>query len=667
MEFIRRINDSAEEWIDPRVAAINLLQMLARYRQKDTLPRLMPFLNSILHEYDSSPKSEATCIKKDGVLVAVATIQKILHDSSTYSSLIEPFLIHHVIPELHSPIPFLRARACWAIEYMDEELWQKESNLHAVLSGLLQGLRDPALPVQTSAACSIRLLVEQEGAKDLVRPMLPEVVNEYFRIMEEAENDSVISALQTLIIKFGEEIQGIAATMVQRLSAAFFRFIEAQNDNDDDATFAACGCLDTICSVIEAVEEVPAALQLIEPVVLPLVTAILNNSGDLGYEFVDNINTMLNFLTYFQDDISDRLFSCCVMLVEALRTWASDYISEIAGPLLNYISKATDRFFLATMPDGTACFLTLLNIIEQNIISIDGYENDANAAAQLLSCIVVCGKGKLNTHLRGIFLLIVQRLREKIKTKSLRCAMLNGALATICYDTAAIMTVLREDENLARQFFGKLYDGLKEMESSLSRRLIVIAFTNILSSPLNTLPYLAANNLENMYRQIIRELVLIEEEAADQANESDGDEGENEEDDDEFVFHEKGNSKWKHALKTLEVPDGGYDEDEDCVNAEDETYREALEKLDKEERVKRQLYIDGELVDDDDDDDGGFDFTSPIETIDVLVCFVDAMSSLSATDAGRVNALQGCLDDEDTQRLRELLQTYQMRKSSGEG
>lgn len=36
--------------------------------------------------------------------------------------------------------------------------------------------------------------------------------------------------------------------------------------------------------------------------------------------------------------------------------------------------------------------------------------------------------------------------------------------------------------------------------------------------------------------------------------------------------------------KALHVPDGGYDEDEDCINAEDESYREALEVMEKEVR-----------------------------------------------------------------------------------
>ena len=39
-----QIHDPSEDWLDPRVAAVSLLQMLARYRQKDTLPLLLPFM-----------------------------------------------------------------------------------------------------------------------------------------------------------------------------------------------------------------------------------------------------------------------------------------------------------------------------------------------------------------------------------------------------------------------------------------------------------------------------------------------------------------------------------------------------------------------------------------------------------------------------------------------
>ena len=44
------------------------------------------------------------------------------------------------------------------IEYFSELDWSYQSgaHLHAVLRGLINGLRDPALPVQAAAACSLR-------------------------------------------------------------------------------------------------------------------------------------------------------------------------------------------------------------------------------------------------------------------------------------------------------------------------------------------------------------------------------------------------------------------------------------------------------------------------------------------------------------------------------
>lgn len=100
---------------------------------------------------------------------------------------------------LQSPVAYIRSRACWVIEYFSDLEWTGPRNaalLHAILKGLINGLRDPALPVQAAAACSLRLLIQAEGAAELLKPMLPEIVGEYFRIMEEVENESVLSALQ---------------------------------------------------------------------------------------------------------------------------------------------------------------------------------------------------------------------------------------------------------------------------------------------------------------------------------------------------------------------------------------------------------------------------------------------------------------------------------------
>ena len=78
VEFVRRIHDPMDDWLDPRTSAINLLQTLARYRAKDVLPRLLPFMESVLQTYGETALESRNYIAKDGVLVAFATISKVM-------------------------------------------------------------------------------------------------------------------------------------------------------------------------------------------------------------------------------------------------------------------------------------------------------------------------------------------------------------------------------------------------------------------------------------------------------------------------------------------------------------------------------------------------------------------------------------------------------------
>jgi importin-7 len=105
VEFIRKVHDPMEDFLDPRLAATNLLQVLARYRQKDTLPRILPYLQGVLTEYNNTQPIEARDFqRKDGVLVSMAVLFKILADSKAYRPMLEPLIVTHVLPEFQSPV-----------------------------------------------------------------------------------------------------------------------------------------------------------------------------------------------------------------------------------------------------------------------------------------------------------------------------------------------------------------------------------------------------------------------------------------------------------------------------------------------------------------------------------------------------------------------------------
>ena len=57
------------------------------------------YLTGVLSTYASSPPESRNYQQKDGVLVAIATIFKILNDSKAHKALLEPLVIAHVLPE----------------------------------------------------------------------------------------------------------------------------------------------------------------------------------------------------------------------------------------------------------------------------------------------------------------------------------------------------------------------------------------------------------------------------------------------------------------------------------------------------------------------------------------------------------------------------------------
>ncbi len=73
-----QVHDPMEDWLDPRIAAITLLQMLARYRQKDVIPLLLPFIQQVLSEYNTATMELKNYRKKDGVLVMIGSLVKVI-------------------------------------------------------------------------------------------------------------------------------------------------------------------------------------------------------------------------------------------------------------------------------------------------------------------------------------------------------------------------------------------------------------------------------------------------------------------------------------------------------------------------------------------------------------------------------------------------------------
>lgn len=311
-------------------------------------------------------------------------------------------------------------------------------------------------------------------------------------------------------------------------------------------------------------------------------------------------------------------------------------------------------------------------------------KTDTGCAATLLTCLVTSCKDcqALHTFLPQILVLTLSTL-EQTKEKNTRTRLLEIVMAAFYYNAELTLSVLGTDATVAPALFGVLFDHLNNMERDFTQRLVVLSFSALLATPPTALPEIVRNNFPAMFQQVIRELVLIEEEAAREQDEDDEEGGGeyggfNEDDEDDNILgvddsdnedsDEDDKDPKKAAArraKALFVPDGGYGEEEDCLNAEDESYRQALEQMGKDD-VKRAKYSGGEFEGDSDDDSmEDLSFTSPIENMNVVQHFLDTMNMLQLRDGGALTtSLQAGLGEEDRGRLQQLIATAQERAAA---
>jgi hypothetical protein len=482
---------------------------------------------------------------------------------------------------------------------------------------------------------------------------------------------------------------------------------------DEEAAYNAVQCLDTIDSILEALEEREDVLTVLENLLMPLLLEILSNSEEC-FEYIDTAIHMISSYTYYYDGISNNMWLVCGPLLNALNDWAIDFISEIMVPLLNYMTKGI-RQFLAGDYQGKSFVSLMLESVKKTYEADEGYSGrDYNSASNLLSCLIISSKETVNA-IHPILPEILALTFHKLSTariKSVKVRLLEIIMAAFYYDANFTLSFLLSHNNgivlpdvvraglgnIAPQeqvvvfYFNTLFGLLVEMDRDFTQRLIVLSFLAIFSLPVAILPEVLKANMPTMFQQVIRELVMIEEEAQkgddeDEEYEDDDEEDEDDDDVDEPVpskkSSKKGSSKKKdfslrpgddedddeedfddndpeaaeqRRIQSLYVPDGGYDEDEDCENAEDEEYRKVLEDMTKEDRVKRELYLAGEPIDDEEDDD--FVYTSPIENIPITKVFINMINELSMNQntAPMVNYLRSNLDEGDQKRLQDLVQ-----------
>ncbi|CAJ2669323.1 unnamed protein product [Trifolium pratense] len=630
-EYVRKGYDIIEDLYSPRTASMDFVSELVRKRGKENLHKFIQFIVEIFRRYDEASIESKPYRQKDGALLAIGALCDKLKQTEPYKSELERMLVQHVFPEFNSPVGHLRAKAAWVAGQYAHITFSDQNNFRKALQCVVSRMQDSELPVRVDSVFALRSFIE--ACKDLneIRPILPQLLDEFFKLMNEVENEDLVFTLETIVDKFGEEMAPYALGLCQNLAAAFWRCMnsaEADDEADDPGALAAVGCLRAISTILESVSRLPHLFVQVEPTLLPIMQRMLTTDGQ---EVFEEVLEIVSYMTFFSPSISLEMWSLWPIMMEALADWAIDFFPNILVPLDNYISRGTAHFLTCKDPDYQQ---SLWNMVSSIMADKDMEDNDIVPAPKLIEVVFQNCRGQVDHWVEPYLRITVERLNRTQKTY-LKCLFMQLIADALYYNAALTLSILQK-LGVASEIFHLWFFLLQQVKKSGLRanfkrehekKVCCLGLISLLALPADLLP---GEALGRVFRATLDLLVAYKDQVAEAAKEE---EAEAEDDDDMDGFQTDD-----------EDEDGNVDDKEMGILAEDGDEADTLTLRKLAEQAKSFRPADDDDDDSDDDYSDDEELQSPIDDVDPFIFFVDTMKVIQSADPLRFESLSQTLE-----------------------
>eukprot|EP01012_Entosiphon_sulcatum_P009861 TRINITY_DN1566_c0_g1_i1.p1 TRINITY_DN1566_c0_g1~~TRINITY_DN1566_c0_g1_i1.p1 ORF type:complete len:1053 (+),score=227.95 TRINITY_DN1566_c0_g1_i1:272-3430(+) len=426
-EYLRKLFDPIEDVYNPRHAAMNLLLRLAtpvkEYHSKEILPKILHHIAGLLEQYLVAPPESKDHATKDGVLFVVGSLRHKLLKKPEYAANLEGLLARHVLPEFTSQHGFLRAKAIWTVSRFTALEFKDVNNFNIIVQADLHLLKDPELPVRVQAGTCLRRLLKNKQSVEIVSPILPQLVEQLFSLMNEVDLDDLVATLELVIDRFGDNMVPAAMALLAKLTEYFTKVSPNIPENyneeeDDDGDFpeqeeglmAAAASLQAISALLTAVSDHKELFPQFEQVLVPFLKHLMNPEK---LEYFDDALEILSRHLFYGKQVSPAMWEFFPHLASALDTWAADWLSNLLPTFDNFISSAPHQFITGTDPSSGKRYIQILFEVLAKVLSSEENKNDFPIAPKLISSLLQHSKqfqAELNPVLEQFFNLILQTL-----------------------------------------------------------------------------------------------------------------------------------------------------------------------------------------------------------------------------------------------------------------
>lgn len=638
-EFVRKTNDVFEDFLDPVYAAANLLSDLCTKRGKDCLQNVLSFYNNILTTYLATPEAERDFIQKDAALHALFSLDSVLTKSKTHKDQVEAMIVNHILPEFKNPHGFLRLRACrlFSRKYIEGIKFQNEQTLVAIVNGMLDCMFDPELPVRIEAAKTIRFVVmypHSDTVVDVLRPRLPQILEQFFSLMDEIGNDEVVVALEHIIDRFSTEIGPFSLQLVAKFVEFFEQFTAAAED-DEDASLAAVSCLDAINTILMSVHNHPELYPLMVPTLAPVVQKILT---DFDYvEYMESGIDILGSLAFYSEKMPPQLWALFPLIFASFNDFATDYLTNFVPVVDNFVGRDIEGFlagvWINPATNTPVPYVELVFSMAKSVFDNKTAQDiDVVAACRVLYSLLHNLFGKIDACIPSIVLLVCSRLAIPLEDATARHLL--SVFSSLLHYNPVLTLEATESLNATAGVFKVWLEDLSRYDTALDRKLFVLGAMSLLKVPLAQLPAGLHPHMKSVIHAAMKVLAELIQ------NPQPGLHGEVDDDEDD-----DGTEQLEELLEN-----GGYDSNEDAEDVVDDQYYAILKQLREE--------AGGNFAFDDEQDD---DYVSLLDEVDEVEFFLGTLQGFAQAHANEYASLQ-LESDAGAQQLLAMFQTEHAKR-----
>jgi importin-7 len=380
-EYVRKLTDPRGDLFNAKLISMGLVVTLCHarkpYHSQELLMSFITFLLTKLAALSQAVvqgSAEFVGPEYDGCLYAIGQMKKLFaHDHQVDDAKIEWLLLTYVTPLLSCPVGYLRAKSVYVLSLFKDTAWSSPTTYSSILQAVIPLLKDAELPVRIQTCVCLSRFIRTDAAREVITPQIGAVVEQYFQIMRQMDNDGVVRTLRKTVSFYGDALS-VWATDLCRMLVQHFLTVHAQlaskhkdidadmGDEEDemvDSLLAADELMETLRTLVQAVpreESARATMHSMQETLAPLLQMIMSVRQGANLGFMDAALHLLTTVISRSLAIAPSFWSIASLLFTVgLDTSFLDYVEHLVAPIDNFLTVDPIGFLdciCCTAPDG---------------------------------------------------------------------------------------------------------------------------------------------------------------------------------------------------------------------------------------------------------------------------------------------------------------------------